>query len=857
MLIGVIGLAGGAASASTLYPQPVIRVAGGPTSTAVADFNGDGLADVAIAGYGAGDVTVLLGQGAGTFDAANYAVDHKDTVHPRAVTAADFDDDGAPDIAFVTQGSGDSTVNVLLNNGDGTFKTGFTAKMGTIAIGIASADLDGDGNEDVVTADIGSGNVSVFMGNGDGTLKSGKAFAAADGVNSVVLTDIDGDGDMDIVAAAGASQTVAVLLGNGSGGFAAAKTYPAGVAATALAVDDVTGDGKADAVVANGDEDQNGVSVLVGNGKGGFAPPLPLLATVSETSTVAIADLNGDGIGDIIAGNYDANASSISVLMATGKGAFKSHVDYQTGYSPFSLAVADFDGDGKQDVIAADSNNADVTLLSGQGNGKFQSHTTLQAGNDPDGVGIADVDGDGDMDIVVPNFGESGGTISVFLNDDNEGFAGKQDYPSGTAPNSVDVADVNGDGKVDVIVPNNDAATVSVLLNAGGGAFESPVPYATGDFPIALAVGDVNGDGNADLVVANDILPPKSGGAAPPGSVSVLLGAGDGTFGAKTDYATAPGPVSVAIGDLNGDDRPDIVTADYFAGDVSVLLNNGDGFDAQQTYSTADKDASASYPQSVAIGDFDEDGDADVVAANRGNSDVAVFLGDGTGKLGAAKFYPTGPVPYDLALLDYNEDGHTDIATANLSGSSISLLAGNGDGTFGDNVEYLVGTNPLGIAAADINGDDSIDLVVANGATDNVTVMPQSEAAPIAKDISLTVKEGSKASGVFAGIDQNGDKLTYKVVDQPSHGTVSVDGSKFTYTPDSGYSGEDSFTYQANDGSLNSNTATVSITIQSTGGGGDGGGNGGSDDGGGAGGPLGLALLGMLAIAVGFGRKRR
>lgn len=854
-------LIGGTAYASTLYPQPVIAVAGGPTSSTAADFNGDGIMDIAVAGYRGGKVSVLLGQGAGLYSREDYQLDADDKLTPRAVTAADMNGDDAPDIVVVTRAAGTapSTVGVLLNQGDGTFEAGKSSSIGAIATGVASADVNGDGNADVVTADIGSGNVSLFLGNGDGSLKAPKVFPAADGVNSVALVDVNGDGDADVVTSNGASQSVSVLPGDGKGGFGAAKSFPAGVAATALAVGDVTGDGKADAVVANGDSGEPGVSVLAGAGNGTFAATPILLDTTSETGAVAIADLDGDDTGDIIAANFDPNASSVSVLVAQGDGTFKQHVDYDTGYSPFFISTADFDGDGKTDLITANSNGTDMTLLAGRGNGTLQSHITLSTGNDPAGVGAADVNGDGKIDIVASNFGDSDPsetatsyTISVFLNNGKGGFLDGTQYPAGATPNSVLLADVNGDDRVDVLTPNNASDTVSVLLNNGSGKFGTPVPYTTGDLPISIALDDVTGDGVPDLVVANDITPTK---ASPYGSVSVLPGSSDGTFGAKTDYRTAAGPVDVAVGDLNGDKRADIAVADYAASSISILINNGNGFDTAKNYSTAEEENQASSPQAIAIGDVNEDGDADVVVANRGSSNIAVFAGDGTGAVGEPDFFPTGTVPFDLVLLDYNDDDHIDVATANGSGSSASVLSGNGDGTFNDHVEFLAGANPLGITAADVNGDGSMDLVVANGGSDSLTVMPQGEAAPTARNMSIAVNQGQSVSKAFAGSDQNGDALTYKVVDKPAHGTVTVNGGKFTYTADDNYSGADSFTYRASDGSLSSNTATVSVTVKG-GGSGPGTNGGGDGGGGGAGGPLGLTLLSLIAFAVSRQRRR-
>lgn len=348
--------------------------------------------------------------------------------------------------------------------------------------------------------------------------------------------------------------------------------------------------------------------------------------------------------------------------------------------------------------------------------------------DDPVGIAAADVNGDGNIDLVTSNFGKAdlgGDTISVAFGNGDGTFKDPKSYPANLDPDSVVIDDVNGDGLPDVIVPNFNADSVSVLLNDAAGGYEKPVTYKTGPKPIFIAIGDINADTFSDLVVVNDIA---SGG------ISVLIGDGKGAFSStgKVDYVTGDNPASAAIGDLNGDGNPDIVTANSNSNNITVLLNKGDGtFAKNKDYPTADQ---ASLPRGVAIADFNGDDKADVAAANATLSNVAIFPGKGDGSLGDPKLYSTGPAPNAVIAVDFNGDGNLDLITANSQGNSVSVLAGKGDGTFSSQVESSVGSNPLAITTADFDGDGKVDIASADSGGDTATVLTQETKEPPPSD---------------------------------------------------------------------------------------------------------------------------
>jgi FG-GAP-like repeat/FG-GAP repeat/PASTA domain len=282
-------------------------------------------------------------------------------------------------------------------------------------------------------------------------------------------------------------------------------------------------------------------------------------------------------------------------------------------------------------------------------------------------------------------------------------FAPARNYATGRAAVSVAIGDLNGDGKLDLATANANyggAGTVSVLLNRGEGSFRAKVDYRTGRTPASVAIGDLNGDGKPDLVAANSSNH----------TVSVLLNRGDGSFQAKVDYRTGPTPLSAAIGDLNGDGKPDLVAANYSNDTVSVLLNTGNGsFQASRSYATGFK------PQSVAIGELTGDGKPDLAIADYGGS-VSVLLNRGDGSFQAKRDYGAAS-PLSVAIGDLNGDGKADLATAGSDKevpSTVTVLLNRGNGSFQASRSYTAGPGPQSVTVGDLNGDGKPDLATGN-----------------------------------------------------------------------------------------------------------------------------------------------
>ena len=378
-----------------------------------------------------------------------------------------------------------------------TYATG-----GDTSVSVAIADLNGDGRPDIVVASwyenpkTNEGVVTVLLANSDGTFAAPVSYGTAGAQSlSVAVADLNGDGRPDLVVANSCLSMatcetgggVSVLLGNGNGTFQPAVIYySGGSGANSVAIADVNGDGRPDLVVGNGCQGLGSgcsapgtAGILLGNGDGTFQPALSYNAGDQFISAIAVADLNGDGHPDVVVIGDNA-PGLVSVLLGNGDGTFQEQVNYSMGGDePGGVAIADVNGDGHPDLIVAsecqdgDCNDGIVTVLLGNGDGTFQSPVIYSSGGIGAGsVTIADVNGDGHSDLVATDSASGGsGEIGVLLGNGDGTFQPAVSFPSGgLGPVSVAAADLNRDGKPDLVVVNESSTSVGVLLNNSGAA---------------------------------------------------------------------------------------------------------------------------------------------------------------------------------------------------------------------------------------------------------------------------------------------------------------------------------------------------------------------------------------------------
>jgi Bacterial Ig-like domain (group 3)/FG-GAP-like repeat len=654
-------------------------------------------------------------------------------LNPESIVGGDLNGDGIADLVSINDSTSSATVTVLLGNADGSFQAGVDyAIPGDKVESAVIDDVNGDGKLDVIVASTTASStpsstdqISVLTGKGDGTLNPAQSFSVTDPVNqgpvpiaNLITADLRGIGKKDIIVSNGI-----VLLNNGDGTFSAAPN-PAFPAAdnSNLAAGDVNKDGHIDLVV---DENGTVVSIYLGKGDGTFTAGNSY-ASIGNQGYVTVTDLDGDGNPDIYTGianggvfggdSFDPNLAY--AFMGNGDGTFQGALSLPVSYDGSNLG--DINGDGKPDLVT--TNGTSFTPYLGNGNGTFTAGTPLQ----------------------VPTSFVLGG----------------QTYTETTAGSLFALADVNGDGKADLIFTAgvgglfqySNEPIYFVALSNGNGSFAAPVPAAMSlvaagnhdyeDTLYALQAADFNGDGHTDLVFTYNAQSYES--VYSQGFV-ILLGNGDGTFKApilQTAYSstTAPayhlGPQIAAIGDVNNDHKPDLMVIAATSTpntqlqpntQMELLLGNGDGtFGKPSVISTATNPVlPIDAPSPAILADMNSDGRLDLLClgdTTAGQGQLAISLGNGDGTFGAPSILNTtdgegNVISQDgLAVADFNGDGKLDIAVASFDASASGIYFGNGDGT----ITSYNSNSPINVfnlavfgstVAADFNGDGKADLL--------------------------------------------------------------------------------------------------------------------------------------------------
>ena len=629
-----------------------------------------------------------------------------------------------------------------------------TYGVGTRPNAVAAGDFDGDGQVDLATADSGSDSVSILRAERGGTFVPGQRISVGRGPFGLVSGRFDGDAIADLAVASLGSDTVTILLGSASGTMTVASSLALspGSGPAAVAVVDVNADGRPDLAVAN--FGLNTLATFHGRGDGRF-DPAPTVAVGASPISLTAADFDGNGVADLAVANSDSN--DVSILLAGG-GAFSvaASIPLPAAYVsvPTAVVAGNFTGDSQTDIAVAaqvlegtgeNHVKADkVYVFGSRGGANFDAPQAYAAGINPRGLAAADLDQDGRSDLVVANAGTNNrdSVLSVLLASSE--FGNPVRYGSGLGPRAVIATDLNGDGKADLATANWGSDSVSVLFaGVTPGSFVSALSYSTASRPLAVEPADLNGDGIVDLVSAND----NSGDS----QVSILIGRADGSFDPPVNLLTDPGkfPTDLAVGDVNNDGRIDFVVVNASStgeGSISVFLGNGDGTFAPKPPFPA----GANSPSSVVIAHLDADGRPDLAVSYRDVAKAAIFWGNGDATYGPISSFDVGPASSSVAVGDINSDGLLDLAVASSSSARLYVvlsLSVPGGRSFTSGGIYPTQEGPSFATSADLNRDGLSDVIVTNAESDSVSVFLMTASG----SLSTAVNYPTGGRSVWAG----------------------------------------------------------------------------------------------------------
>ena len=779
----------------------------------IVDMNDDDYLDILVPGNNNSGIDILINLGNGTLErTTEYHLTNFDDFLD-AFVIGDINNDHHLDIVAVSDAP--QKIAVLLGGGNGTFvyEYQFTTENNSSIATMALSDMNNDDNLDLLTADRETGNVAVYFGYGNGTfmtitvifnrtgflpymvkvddmnndnifdlvvsswLSDGSLVVLlgygngsfqnplltsmnGDEINSFTIGDLNNDTQKDLVYTSSTCSCVGVLFGQGNGTFGDVKRYSSilGSQPEGVSLGYYNDDAFIDIVVSLFFD--SSINIYLGTENGSFEG-LTRLSTGLETmpTDVQFADMNNDNQQDIVVFGDDA-IDKIEIFLVHYDADFISEETFATGSNsrPVSLSAGDLDHNGQSDIAVANSGTDNIELLFDYNGSSFTSRTVLSTGqgSHPQSVTLADFNRDQVLDIAVVNAWYS--NMNIFLGVGNGSFAISSVYSTGAGsiPKSIVAGDLNKDGRMDLVVANEETNNLAVFLSFDYVSFTTNVIGVLGKLPLPLyiATGDFNNDHLLDLVIVNN-------GAL---NFGVYLGYGNGTFSQLIIHSTPLKriPSSVAVGDMNNDTYVDVIISSTLNGTIALFLGCGNGtFQSPISYFRG-----VSFETySITVADIDKDHHLDIVASydKSDGSDICVFFGYGNGSFIEQIVYS---IPHHFGLSqvtigDLNNDTVADIVMADEETDTVLILFGDGDGTF-TNIKVLSieqGSTPSLVALGHFDRNETVDIVVYNLKSNTLDIFYGYGNGTFSSPKTYSISSDAFVQSIVAS-DLNNDKIS-------------------------------------------------------------------------------------------------